>query len=102
MNLDKIKLIVDADYLSYENKEFQIIECLSKDENVIPLMLKILEREREFKEDCLLDMNYLLSKADVGLDNKKFNKGNFIQKEIYDFYLKYKGFVGHCFKILFK
>jgi len=43
----------------------------------------------------------LLSKSHIGLDNKKYNSGNFMQKEIVEFYTKYRGYVGHCFKNLF-
>jgi hypothetical protein len=100
MDLEKLKLIINSE-LPKKQIEFEIINAISKDENVIPLLMKILERERQFKKEISEEMNLLLSKSHVGLDDKKFNEGNFMQKEIIDFYTKYRGFVGHCFKNLF-
>lgn len=78
----------------------EIINSIAKDENVIPVVMKILERERQFKKEIHEEMNLLLSKAHIGLDNKKVNSDNFMQKEIIEFYTKYRGYVGHCFKKL--
>jgi hypothetical protein len=101
MNLQELKSIINSE-LSDELKESQIIYSLSKDENIIPIIMELLERERIFKKELSSDMNLLLSKAHVGLDNKKLNEDNFMQKEIVEFYTKYKGYVGHCFKDLFE
>ena len=97
MNLKELKSIINSG-LSDEVIKSEIINSLAKDENVIPFIMKILEREREFKKEIHSEMNLLLSKAHIGLDNKKFNEGNFMQKEIIEFYTKYRGYVGHCFK----
>lgn len=101
MNLEELKTIINSD-LSDTVKKSEIINSLAKDENVIPVVMRILESEREFKKEVQTEMNLLLSKAHIGLDEKKLNKGDFIQKEIVEFYTKYKGVVGHCFKNLFK
>lgn len=101
MNLEELKTIINSD-LSDTVKKSEIINSLAKDENVIPVVMRILEREREFKKEVQTEMNLLLSKAHIGLDEKKLNKDDFIQKEIVGFYTKYKGIVGHCFKNLFK
>jgi len=100
MNIDKLKTIINSEW-SDEMKERGVINLIAKDENVIPLVMKILESEREQKKELLTDMNLLLSKAHVGLEDKKFNKGGFMQKEIVEFYTKYKDSVGHCFKKIF-
>ena len=100
MNLQELKSIINSG-LPDEVVKSEIINSLAKDENIIPVVMKILERERQFKKEIHEKMNMLLSKAHVGLDDKKFNEGNFIQKEIIEFYTKYKGYVGHCFKNLF-
>lgn len=100
MNIKELKSIINSG-LSDDVIKSEIINSLAKDENVIPVVMKILERERQFKKEIHDEMNVLLSKAHIGLDDKKFNKGNFMQKEIIDFYTKYKGYVGHCFKNLF-
>lgn len=101
MNLLELKSIINSG-LPNDVVKSEIINSLAKDENVIPIIMKILEREREFKKEIQTEMNLLLSKAHVGLDDKKFNRGNFMQKEIIEFYTKYKGYVGHCFKNLFE
>jgi hypothetical protein len=100
MNIKELKSIINSG-LPDDVIKSEIINSLAKDENVIPVVMKILERERQFKKEIHEEMNVLLSKAHIGLDDKKFNEGNFIQKEIIDFYTKYKGYVGHCFKNLF-
>ncbi len=100
MNIEELKAIINSD-LPIEVMKSEIINSLAKDENVIPVVMQILEREREFKKELQTEMNLLLSKAHVGLDDKKFNSGDFMQKEIIEFYTKYKGHIGHCFKNLF-
>ena len=100
MNIKELKSIINSG-LPDDVVKSEIINSLAKDENVIPVIMKILERERQFKKEIHDKMNVLLSKAHVGLDDKKFNDGNFMQKEIIEFYTKYKGYVGHCFKNLF-
>ena len=100
MNIKELKSIINSG-LPDDVIKSEIINSLAKDENVIPVVMRILERERQFKKEIHNEMNVLLSKAHIGLDDKKFNEGNFIQKEIIYFYTKYKGYVGHCFKNLF-
>ena len=100
MNLPELKSIINSG-LPEDIMKSEIINSLAKDENVIPTVMMILEREREFKKEISEQMNLLLSKAHVGLDDSKFNEGGFMQKEIVEFYTKYKNHVGHCFKKLF-
>ena len=100
MNIKELKSIINS-ALPDDVIKSEIINSLAKDENVIPVVMRILERERQFKKEIHNEMNVILSKAHIGLDDKKFNEGNFIQKEIIDFYTKYKGYDGHCFKNLF-
>ena len=100
MNIKELKSIINSG-LPDDVIKSEIINSLAKDENVIPVVMRILERERQFKKEIHNEMNVLLSKAHIGLYDKKFNEGNIIQKEIIDFYTKYKGYVGHCFKNLF-
>ena len=98
MDLDKLREILDEKSITEQAKEHLIISQIARDENVIPLVMKILDAERNHKKEMSSEMNVLLSKAHIGLDNKKFNKGNFMQKEIIEFYTKYKDYIGHCFK----
>lgn len=100
MDIKKIREIVNSE-LSDEYTEKMIINVISKDEKVIPMIMKILEDERLYKNEVYSEMNLLLSKAHLGLENKKYNSDGFMQKEIIEFYTKYRGYVGHCFKNLF-
>ena len=100
MNLEELKSIINSG-LPDDVIKSEIINSLAKDENVIPVVMRILECEREFKKEIHNEMNLLLSKAHIGLDNKKVNSDNFMQKEIIEFYTKYRGYVGHCFKNCF-
>jgi hypothetical protein len=97
MDIKKIKDLVNSDD-PYEDIEFKIIRCLAEDDKVIPILLNILNQERELKKEVSQEMNMLLSKAHIGLDEPQLNKDNFIQKEIIDFYKTYKTVIGHCFK----
>jgi hypothetical protein len=74
------------------------LSTLAQDENVIPTIMDMLAVERSSKKDLILEMNFQLSRADTGLDNKDLNRGDFMQKEIELFYAKFKDHVGHCFK----
>jgi uncharacterized protein YebE (UPF0316 family) len=100
MNIEELKSLFNSD-LSDEIKKSEIINSLARDENVIPIVMRILESERRQKKELLDNMNLLLSKAHVGLEDPKFNDGGFIQKQIVEFYIKYKNKIGHCFKKIF-
>jgi hypothetical protein len=101
MDILELKSIINSG-LPDDVIKTEIINSLAKDENIIPIIMRILERERQFKKEIHEEMNVLLSKAHVGLDNNKFNENNFIENEIIEFYKKYKGYIGHCFKNIFK
>ena len=100
MNIKELRTIINSG-LPDDIVKSEIINSLAKDENIIPIVMRILERERQLKKEIHDEMNVLLSKAHIALDNKKFNEGNFIQKEIIDFYKRHKEYVGHCFKDIF-
>jgi hypothetical protein len=93
MNLENIKQIVNSDLPNWET--LLLIE-FSKDNNVIPKLLDILDAERYRNKMLVQDLNALLSKAHVGLETPKLNKDGFMQKEIKEFYKS--GRIGHCFK----
>jgi len=95
MNLNKIKEIVELS-LSDSDKESLIISEISKGENVIPIILRILNAERKHKNELVSKMNLLLSKADIGLRKPRLNEDGFMQKDIAEFYDKAE--VNHCFK----
>ncbi len=93
MKLENIKKIVDSGLPNWET--LLLIE-LSNDPNVIPKLMDMLDRERHMNKTLIQDINVLLSKVHVGLENPKLNKDGFMQKEVKEFYKS--GRIGHCFK----
>ena len=95
MNINEIKEIVNSD-LPNDYKEKSILFILSKDKNVIPYLLYILERERETNKELILDSNLELSRALVTLNmNQKPKKAAeeqrvFVIDEIKKHYMKWK------------
>ena len=97
MNIELIRKAVNSG-ADEKMIEFLIIQILAQDENVIPTIMDMLAAERNSKKDLIVEMNFQLSRADTGLDNKDLNDDDFMQKEIKEFYAKFKDHVGHCFK----
>lgn len=95
MNKQNILKIVSSDNQFWE--KMLLIE-LSKDEDVIPSILEMLNTERDNKNILIKDMNVLLSQSDTIIENPKLNKSNFFQDKISEFYKKYSNYVTHCFK----
>ncbi len=104
MDIKTLKEIINSD-LPDNFKEDLIIESLSQDESAIPVILKILNKERIAKKELILDMNLELSRAHIYIESRpeskrdikqSFNK-EFILDEIGKFYAKYKSIVSHCF-----
>ena len=105
MNIKSIKTIVNSDYPDLV-KEQMIIATLSSDEKVIPLILEILNQEREVNKELILDTNAELSRALIVLQDKnlKYNKKiiadpPWVVGEIIKHYKKWKDYIGCCFKI---
>ena len=75
MDIKKIEQIVNTK-LSDEQKEYLILCTISDDKNAIPTILQILDREREQREELILDSNSELSRALLVLKDKnlKWNK----------------------------
>ncbi len=104
MDIRELREIINSD-LPNEVIESDIIKSLSKDKEVIPIVMRILERERENNKNLINDMNLELSRAHIYIDERpesivegkdRFNK-NFVLDEIAKFYIKHKSFVTHCF-----
>ena len=106
MDLKQLSRIINSDAEDFM-KESAIIMCLSKDKNVVPMMLNILKEERETTEILVTDMNAELSRAHVYLeaidykDIKKEVKTPFSQKFVLDniaeFYKIHKDSVNHLY-----
>lgn len=97
MDIRKLKLLMLSD-LPEDVLRHGVIQLIAQDEQAIPDILEVLNHERKRKKELLTEMNVLMSKADAALDNpKQFNKDNFIQNEVFEFYQKNTD-VGHCFR----
>lgn len=99
MDISKIKEIVTSN--SDDNtKEKLIITTLSKDKNLIPTLLKILNEERKESEELISEFNLELSRSLVALVETDIKKttGEFIISKIKDHYHKWKDRVNCCFK----
>ena len=102
MDIKSIKNIVNRD-IPDSVKESMIIDELTKDKDVLPTLMLILNQERRSQKELIQDMNLELSRAHIYIETQKedkkeegFNK-SFVIKEISNFYKKYKGVVRHCF-----
>lgn len=93
--IQKIKEIVERDILD-SSKEELILEEISNSSQAIIRLMKIIDYKFNRNIRQLQELNLLLSKADIAIEDPKMNKNNFIQKEIEDFYKKNPTFV-HCF-----
>lgn len=105
MDIKKIKEIVNLE-ISDEQKERYILGIIADDKNAIPTILKILGKEREKREELILDANAELSRALIVLkdDNLKYNKKIIVDPkwavgEIIKHYQKWKEYVKCNFKV---
>ena len=105
MDIKKIEQIVNTK-LSDEQKEYLILCTISDDKNAIPTILQILDREREQREELILDSNSELSRALLVLKDKnlKWNKKciadpSWVVGEIIKHYKKWSHLIRCNFKI---
>jgi len=107
MDLDQIKSVINSNLINDTNKEKLIIKILSKDKKIIPILLEILNSEREIEKEIIDDLNLELSRTSVYVHNVKetkteeqqgFNR-KFVLGEVEKFYIKYKNRISHCFNM---
>lgn len=104
MDLKTIKQILDTDIPDIV-KERLIINVLAEDSKVIPMILNILESEREVGKELLLDTNAELSRALVTIQDNKYGKKSaiidrlWVVERIKSHYLKWKDKIKCNFKI---
>ena len=104
MDIEAIKQIVNTD-LPEEIKHRMIISVLSEDKMIIPIILDILNDERNKNEELVKELNVNLSRSHIyigmTMEDKKASKNRFnkkfVMEEIEKFYKKYKGMISHCF-----
>lgn len=106
MDLVKIKEIVNNDELPNFIKEHRLLTVLSNNDDIIPIILKILEFQRKEQRELLIDTNLELSRAFVLIDNTKVQSLNiivpepsFIVSEIRKHYKKWQHKIRCCFNI---
>lgn len=97
--INKLKDIILDDF---PFKEERILQTISKDNNAIPILLKMLDDERQRNKTILSEMNLELSRAHSYITTVKDRKKtgyckNFICKGIVDFYSKNKDYIKHTF-----
>ena len=97
MDLQRITDIVNSTSSS-EEKEYLIIETLSRDKNIIPTILEMISIERKNKSELISEMNLQLSRADLFINNPRMADKEFITGEISRFYSENKDVIFHCFK----
>lgn len=93
MDLKKIKEILDKwiknPAIPKEGIEWEIITIIAEDENVIPSILQILNKERASNKDLINELNMELGLAHSFIKDKK------MIERITDFYKKSKGKIKH-------
>ena len=106
MNLKELKEIINSG-LSEEVTKSEIINCLARDKNVIPTIMRILERERVEKNELILDQNAELSRALIVLSDDNLNPSKkvvcepkWVVEEIKKHYRKWNHIVKCNFKVL--
>ncbi|MES2287416.1 MAG: hypothetical protein V4547_17110 [Bacteroidota bacterium] len=105
MDLKSIKAIIDSKEYPDSVKENLIIHVLSDDDNVIPIMLKILDGERDNNKELIMDSNAELSRALLTLEDPKLKTKKpiielkFVTGEIRKHYLKWQKKIRCTFKM---
>ena|ERR1035437_5838087 len=105
MNIKNIKSVIDNNLLPDNVKENLILSIIALDKNSVPMILKMLDSEREKNEELILDSNSELSRALVTLEDPNIGKKNpiielnFVLGEIKKHYLKWQNTIRCNFKI---
>ncbi len=105
MDIAKIKEIANASHLPDDIKELSIINVLSEDKKVIPMLMEILESERVANSALISESNLELSRALVALKDpnlmtrKPIIETKFVVDKIMEHYLKWQHRIRCCFHI---
>lgn len=92
---------------SLRQKEMQIIRILASDKNVIPIVLSILNEERNQKKQLTKDMKEVLCITHMYVDQLKEPIANsmdgftkeYIMRKVKKFFDKYRGIIRHNFRM---
>lgn len=104
MNIKKLKEVVNSNDLDSSVQNRLIIEIISKDKKVIPIMLELLQAEREIENELLTETNSELSRALVALEIGQPEKTKgvssvWVVEQIKKHYLKWQDYIKCNFKI---
>jgi len=93
-----IKEIIELD-ISDEGKWDCILTVISRDENAIPFMLKLLSIERKINKEVLTDCNEELSIAILHIEKEKISKDDrkFLSERWKTFYNNWKDCLSYGF-----
>lgn len=94
--IQEITKVVNNPILDKNQKLKLILSILAADENVIQTLFNFVNARIQNDQKIIIELNYLLSKADIAIESPHVNKDKHVQKEIEKFYTDTKR-VGHCF-----
>jgi len=105
MDIKSIKSVLDNNLLPENIKENLILSIIALDKKAIPMILQILNSEREQNKEIILDSNSELSRALITLEDPNIGKENqiielgFVIDEIKKHYLKWQNTIKCNFKV---
>lgn len=98
MNIKAIKEVVNSP-IPDENKEYLITQILSQDRKLIPILLDMLNHERNQQKELIDDLNVEVSRYHSSIKDIRFLKKQipFYNQETKKLYEKWKGYIGPLF-----
>lgn len=105
MDIKSIKSVLDNNLLPDDVKGDIILSIIALDKNALPMILKILDSEREKNEELIMESNAELSRALITLQDPNIGKKkpiielSFVIGEIKKHYIKWQNTIKCNFKI---
>lgn len=105
MNIEAIKEVVENNNYPDKIKENIILRIIADDRRAVPMILQMLDSEREDKENLIRESNSELSRALITLEDPNLGKKrpivelSFVTGEIRKHYLKWKNKIKCNFKV---
>ena len=105
MDIKSIKSVLDNNSLPENIKENLILSIIALDKKAVPMILQMLDSEREKNEELILDSNAELSRALITLEDPNIGKKkpiielSFVVGEIKKHYLKWQNTIKCNFKV---
>lgn len=107
MNIEKIKEVVNNNTLPAYIQKQLILYIIAADREAVPMVLEMLNNEREESHNLILDSNLELSRALIALEDPNIGKKKpkpiielgFVVGEIKNHYIKWQHKIKCCFNI---